>query len=225
MSSSETSAEEFLDKEAPYGRFANGKPRKSPPGSNVRGPAKVKRRRGPAALSDVAPDYKAAASGVVTIIGALLGLAGRRRPAFLADSAAVMASKKELAEVGADLALTDVRIARWLEQIATATPLTKALDKLAPVVSQVLTNHGLAPVGTMGSVDPAKLIAAGKQQEAEENKAAGRFCGHCGSPAIVAMDAEGVYYCQEAVDELNASAAMSEAAAVVAGDFAGAGVG
>lgn len=216
MMANKPDAEEFLDEEAPYGRFANGKPRKSPPGSNVRGPAKVRRR--PATLREVAPDYKEAARGVVTIVGALLGLAGRRSPALLADSTTVMQHKEALASVGADLALTDVRIARFLEQLATATPLTKALDKLAPVVSQVLTNHGLAPVGTMGSVDPAVLLKQGRAQEVKENQEAGKLCHHCGSPEILAMDQEGKYYCQTALDELNAQQAMAEAAAVVAGD-------
>ncbi len=214
----ESEADEFFDSEAPYGRFANGKPRRTPKGSNVRAPAKRSRPKASAGLKEVAPDYKAAASGVVTLVSALFGLVGRRSPAFLADSTVIVQNRDAFAEVGADLALQDVRVARFLEQLATATPLTRALEKLAAPLAQIATNHGLVPVGTMGSVSVGEILKAGRKAEVKENAAAGRLCHHCGSPEIQAVDQEGKFYCQVALDEMNAQAAMAEAAAVVAGD-------
>lgn len=213
-------AEEFFDAEAPYGRFENGKPRKTPKGSNVRAPAKRARPKSGGALKEIAPDYKEAARGVVTIASALLGIIGRRSPAFLGDSLVLEENKDAFASVGADLALADVRIARFLEQLATATPLTRALDKLAKPLAQIATNHGLAPAGTMGTVPLAVLLKNGREKEVAQNKEEGRFCHHCNSPEIAAVDEEGRYYCQQAVDELNANRAMAEAAAAVAGSGA-----
>ena len=216
--SDEEDSDEFFDKEAPYGRFANGKPRRTPKGSNVRAPANRSRPKPSSGLREVAPDYKAAASGVVTLVSALFGLVGRRSPAFLADSTVIVEHREAFAEVGADLALQDVRVARFLEQLATATPLTRALDKLAAPLAQIATNHGLVPVGTMGSVAVGDVLKAGRKAEVKENAGAGRLCFHCNSPEIVVVDQHGRYYCQQAYDEMNANAALAEAAAAVAGD-------
>ncbi len=212
-------AEDFLDKEAPYGRFQNGKPRKVPAGSRTRAGAPEKRRaRRPSSLTPVAPNYQAAAEGGITMVAAIFGMFGRRSPALLADSTIIMQAKKPLAEVVAEVALTDVRVARWLDKLGEVGPWGKVIEKGAPVLAQILTNHGLTPVGTMGSIDPKKLLEAGRAEEVAQNEAESRLCGHCQSPQIVAMDQDGNYYCQEALDAAAADNVIAEAAAAVAGD-------
>lgn len=218
-----TDTEEFLDKEAPYGRFANGKPRRSPKGSTVRPPSKRAASRG-TGFKPVAPNYQKAAEGGITMLAAMVGLLGRRSPALLADSTVIMSAKKELATAVAETALIDVRVAQLLDKLGTVGPWGKVLEKATPVLAQILTNHGLAPVGTMGSIDPKKLLEAGRAEEVKQNAEDGRLCGHCGSPEIVAMDQEGNYYCQKALDEATAENAIAEAAAAVAGNPDGLGL-
>jgi hypothetical protein len=153
-----------VDSDAPYGRFANGKPRKSPAGKYTErsAPAPGKKRSAPAKTSKAkGPDYKAMSLGLVQLPASMLFMAGQARgnQPLTADAAALLLHGDALADGIAGLAEQDVRVARLLEKISAVGPYSALITPALAITLQMATNHKRVPVGTMGTVSPDELIS------------------------------------------------------------------
>jgi hypothetical protein len=150
------------DPEAPYGRFENGKPRKTPPKPK-------KQAAAPKATAPRASTKKAGADfrpvvkqGMQMLAMGLAGL-GRRNRAFLADAATLQIAADDGAKVVNDMAAINPAIERLLTTSAPAVPYIAAANFFFQLTVQIAANHGKALPG-MQAEDPEQLAAAMEQQ-------------------------------------------------------------
>lgn len=144
------------DLEAPYGRFKNGKPRKSPAGQAPAGdiptvPGPRKRTPKAPAPKKGSPDYAQLSENVVQLPIMALSLAGQilssvGRPEIgtplALDGMTLGLYSKQLGDVGRRMAEADGRIARWLERFGKGGPLGEALTLGGMIAAQFAVNHG-----------------------------------------------------------------------------------
>ncbi|MBW5252053.1 hypothetical protein JGS39_24140 [Streptomyces sp. P01-B04] len=160
-------APEAADPEAPYGRFDNGKPRKTPP-KTTKAP---KTAAAPKASAPKAPRKGAAADfrpaiqeGISLLSVPLMGL-GRLNRAFLADAATLQMNSKPLAHALNECAKINPTIERLLSTSAPAVPYVLLGSALFNMGVQMMANHGKAvPVPGVKIDDPEELAAAMEQQ-------------------------------------------------------------
>jgi hypothetical protein len=158
------------DVDAPFGRFANGKPRKSPKGSRAATSKPTAKRRGPAAPRKVSgataarkrgPDYVGASVPVIHLAQAATGMLGAatKDPAWSADTATLVVFEPQLAQTSGDLADQHQVWARTLDKLSTGASWAPALGIAVAFGAQILVNHGLLPPGLMGTRAPEQLMA------------------------------------------------------------------
>jgi hypothetical protein len=162
-------AEPGTDPEAPYGRFANGKPRKAPaPKRAARQAPAPKPSAGPRPpKAKGAPDFRPMVEQTMGMIsmGLVAMSGGGRNRAFLADAAAVQMAAPEGARVVNDLAKLNPGLARALEQTAPAVPYMQLGTFLFGLGAQLAANHGVRlPIPGAQVQDPEHLAMGMEQQ-------------------------------------------------------------
>lgn len=175
------SRETEADTAAPFGRFKNGKPRKSNPGKTTRRPTAPAAPKGPRAPSrkpsrptrvKAAPNYQTLCREFIAVPETILGLtaASRKSEKLLADALTVSKYADALAEFGADMAATDARFAAALEGWASKSPWMKGVALVLPMMLQFGANHDMIPpVEAFGVVSRETLLkeAAGESEGSE----------------------------------------------------------
>jgi hypothetical protein len=150
------------DPEAPYGRMADGSPRKKPgrkPGQTT-GTGRPTRQRTSSRATNppILTDYKTPILGLMQIPAGALAIAGMQRPVFLADSAAITIHAEPIATALDQLAQERPEIAQALNRVLQVGPYGILIAAVAPLVLQILANHNVLPGGTMGTVPPPQLV-------------------------------------------------------------------
>lgn len=144
---------EKLDLRKPEDRAKAG----LPPRTSAKGPRGPQnapgRKPGTPVTRQTKTDYKAGIEGLLQL--AAFGVS------FSApyDAAAIVYHSTPIAIALNDLAQVKPEVARVLDKILAAGPYGAVLSAVVPLIVQLLTNHGKAPVGMLGSVEPAKLVA------------------------------------------------------------------
>lgn len=164
------------DPEAPYGRFANGKPRKSPPKSSSSGP----RRGGPttpkaskraSAKRPKTPDFtKMLKTGVQMVGVTIMGIGARRSRALLADGMAVRMHAEPLAKGLNEVAQASPAVQRVLTQAGPAMPYVSLVTAVVGLGVQIAANHGRHLPG-MATEDPEALAQAAEMEMARAAEA------------------------------------------------------
>ncbi len=162
---------EGSDPEAPFGRFANGKPRKRPkrgadtqPG--LRAPSAPSARRGPGRPRAVKPSYADKVQGLLQLPAAALALAGTAKDsdALVADAATLSEYAGPLSQALGDLAESKPEFAAVLDKVLSVGPYGALLAVAVPMVLQVLANHKLMPpVEALGVRSREDVLGAVKQ--------------------------------------------------------------
>jgi hypothetical protein len=174
-----------FDPDAPFGRFANGKPRKSAPGSRAGGKRPAgKRKATPPAPRKVGgrtvpvqaqTDYTEASLTLVGIAQSVTAVAGTMlsNEAFKADTATLLLMGPQLAVVSGELADSEARWASVLERVSTTSKWSPGLMVAFSLGMQLAVNHRLIPPGIAGTRSPEEVLsaAAAVQQEAEARAA------------------------------------------------------
>lgn len=149
------------DEEAPYGRKPDGSPRARPgrkPGQTTgTGTRRTSTRKPTAAKAET--DYKTPLLGLFQIPAGALAIAGMQKPVFAADAAAITIHSENIADALNDLAHERPEIAAVLDRVIQVGPYGILIAAVAPLVFQILTNHGALPAGVMGTIPPGTLIA------------------------------------------------------------------
>ncbi len=158
------------DPEAPYGRKADGTPKRKPgrqPGASARpmGSAAPRptRRPGRARVASAAPDYRAGIAGILQIPAFVLVGAGRFNQALEYDGAAIAVHTPAIADALNQLAMDEPRVAAVLDKVLSVGPYGAILGATLPLVAQILVNHKRVPldaVAALGAVEPTRLINA-----------------------------------------------------------------
>jgi hypothetical protein len=164
------------DPEAPYGRFGNGRPRKSPPGGKKpraprAAPAPKPRPRssaGGAPRKAAAPDFRAVVQeGIALLSIPLMGM-GRMNRAFLADAAALQLNAEPLAHALNEVARINPGVSRLLSTTAPAVPYVLLGSALFNLGAQIAANHGRnIPLPGVTVVSPEDLAAGVEAQMGE----------------------------------------------------------
>ncbi len=165
-----TNDQDNADPEAPYGRKADGTPKKKP------GPAKgtatsprvtgrpaaprPTRRGGSQRARAAAPDYRAGVTGILQIPAFVLASAGRLNPALEYDGIAVATHTPAIAEALNALALEEPRVAAVLDKVLSVGPYGALLGALVPLAAQIAVNHKKIPAGTLGTAEPEAMKAS-----------------------------------------------------------------
>lgn len=142
------------DAEAPYGRRADGTPKKGPGGRPpVKKPAKADQPR-VAAASGVKKDFTVELTGLVqTAWGALAAFSP-------ADAGAVKLAGPGLVASWNALAQENAGVARGIEWLTSGSVYGAVVMATAPLVMQIMANHGRIDaerVAALGVQDPEKL--------------------------------------------------------------------
>lgn len=140
------SYEDYMAMPAPYGRFNNGRPRKSPPGGKKK-PATARKK--------TAPDYEEGLNGFVQMAAFGLAVAGDKNPVLLADSVAVAEHGPNLSAALNAIAQERPEVAAVLDKVLAVGPYGLLIGAIAPLVMQVLSNHGVKMPGVPG---PAEYV-------------------------------------------------------------------
>lgn len=157
------------DPEAPFGRFANGKPRKSPPKgskpSSGGGRRTAAAPKPPRAKSSKAPNFTKMLTGAFGGLGAVVSAAGfrRRSRTVVADGMAVQMAAKPLAEGFNEIAQVSPALQRILTQAGPALPFANLAYALLELGAQIAANHGKQLPG-FEVYNPDDLIQAAEHQ-------------------------------------------------------------
>lgn len=156
------------DPEAPYGRKADGTPKRKPgpakganaapraAGSRPAAPRPT-RKSGTARARAAAPDYRQGVMGLLQIPAFVLASAGRLNPALEFDGIAVATHAPAVAEALNSLALEEPRVAAVLDKVLSVGPYGALLGALVPLAAQIAVNHKRLPAGTLGTAEPEAL--------------------------------------------------------------------
>lgn len=176
------------DAEAPYGRKADGTPKRRPgrppkapeaaPGAaSSSAPPKTTKRRtaspSPRPKAGTAESYAKAVGDLLSLPVGILGALGaaRESPVLVADAAVIDMHGPAFAAAVGDLAMEMPPVAAILDRLTAAGPYAALLTAVAPIVLQLGANHGMIPVGILGTQQPAAVTAqwiAVKQAQAAE---------------------------------------------------------
>lgn len=122
------------DPEAPYGRFQNGKPRKTPP----KGTPSPGKKRASSAKSG-APDYRPALQGIAQITAFAVGFISP------VNSYAIQMHAPAIVEEANTVAQHDMRFAAVLDKLAKSGPYGGLIMATIPLAVQLLHNAGRIP--------------------------------------------------------------------------------
>lgn len=139
------------DPEAPYGRFANGKPRKNPPKGGPNAP-KAKRSYTAKTKTDYRPGFLGLSSIVAFGVGFFSPL----------DSVAVQDHAPKLADAVQVTADNDPKFATAMDRLLSAGPYAALFAAVMPLAVQIMHNHDLVPaevVKGMGGRSKQEVIA------------------------------------------------------------------
>lgn len=148
------------DPKAPYGRFANGKPRKTPPTST----AKTSTGSGTKRSAPKAPDFRPGIAGIFQAVCIPLAFAAP------ADAEAVSAYAPGIAEALNDLAKIRPEVAATLQRVLEAGPYGALIAAVLPLGIQLAHNHDLIPptIAVRLGATPKDVILNGLRQQAEQ---------------------------------------------------------
>ena len=165
-----------IDLDAPFGRRADGRPRKRrAPGDSLRyesrppGSARTRTRAPrpkPAPKQRVptprAPDIAKGARGLLNTLSALLMVLPRvtRNDAYALDAMAVEMNADALTTGLVEVAEQVPLVKAGLEYFAKASPFAGLVEALGSVATQIAANHGVVPAGTMGTLPADQLQTA-----------------------------------------------------------------
>ena len=172
------------DPEAPFGRFQNGKPRKSAPTSKRKTSGRTaapKASGAPRRPAGKAPSFTKMLTGGFSMLGvAVTGIGMRRRSrAVVADGMALRLAAKPLAEGLNELAQISPALQRVLSKAGPAVPATGLVLALLELSAQLAANHGRSLPG-FEVHSPDDLVAAAEyeaqqyqEQQHQEQRPAG----------------------------------------------------
>lgn len=183
------------DPEAPYGRRADGTP-KAKPGRKGNGAATAPRTVSAPRPRSTSPgarpaarksptggvDYRPGLNGWLQILSLPLALAGRVRPVFALDAAAVSMHGPGVTDALNTVAQDQPEVAAVLDKIMAVGPYGLLIGSLIPLVAQIGANHGKIPASVatgMGAMDPATL----KDQLDAHSRAMTDQVSHAPNPA------------------------------------------
>lgn len=154
---------EHVADDAPFGYKADGTPYKvDPKRYRAREARKAAAKRAPArataATKAKASPYRDAVLGMIQIVSLPISLAAMRSDVFAADLIAIEASAEPIADAFDSLASQNDRVAAALDKLGEVGPYGLVLAAMTPLILQVGTNHGLIPVGTVGTEHPDELL-------------------------------------------------------------------
>lgn len=169
----ETEGAPMADLEAPYGRRADGTPKKKPgPAAGTPRGTSAPRKAAPAAprptrktgprakVSAALPDYREGVAGLLQIPAFILASAGRLNPVLEYDGIAVAVATPNIAEAVNSLAQEEPRVAAVLDKILQVGPYGAILGAVVPLIAQIAVNHKKIPAGTLGTQEPEALKAS-----------------------------------------------------------------
>jgi hypothetical protein len=161
------------DPDAPYGRRPDGTPRGKPGPKKSTGPTPTRPAaaappKRPAAKKGTT-DYRPGINGLLQIAAFPLALAGKARPVFALDAAAIAIHGPNVAEALNAIAQERPEVAAALDRILSVGPYGLLIGAVIPLVAQLGHNHGKLPepvaVG-MGAI-PRKDLEADLRRQAE----------------------------------------------------------
>lgn len=127
---------------------------RSGPGSAPKPPGRTTGRR----KKSAGTDYRPAVMGLLQIPATGLALAGAANPVLAADSIAVATHAPNIAEALNEIAHQRPEVAAALDRVLQVGPYSVLIAAVAPMVLQVLCNHGAIPAGLAGTVPPEVLL-------------------------------------------------------------------
>jgi hypothetical protein len=144
---------DYMSLPAPYGRFKNGRPRKTPPGGKA-ATSRSKKKAGTDYASGIMGLFQMAAFG-------LSMAAGDKNVPLLADSVVISQHGPNVAQALDALAQERPEVAAVLDKVLAVGPYGLVLGALAPMVIQIASNHGVKIPGVpsaqelVSSLEPA----------------------------------------------------------------------
>lgn len=151
----EAAAPPKKDPDAPYGRTKDGKPKRGPGGR----PAKAKADQPRVAAKAAGGTPKDFTQPLTEVVQLAWGVLATTSPA---DAAAVKTAGPGLVSAWNNLAQENATVARGIEWLTTGSAYGAVVMATAPLVLQVMANHGRLPadrVAALGVRDPAELAA------------------------------------------------------------------
>lgn len=170
--------------DAPWGYRPNGQPYKRDPARYVKREAAKASGSRKASSSSSSSRSKAAASAaerreagalqVISLLGLPLVIGAMMSDSLAADAFILDLTAPALATELASAAELNGHLAVALDKAAELGPYAGIAMAAAPLICQVMANHGLMPAGMMGTADPAMLAATyrSKMQAAAMEQAA-----------------------------------------------------
>jgi len=154
-----------VDKEAPFGRKADGSPRQRPAGPGRGRRTTTQPAKQPAAaVSETAQEAsQRRAEGVQGLMqlgaGLCLALSARGGDAFKADAYTLAANSEPFGSACASVAAENPGFAAALDKITQAGPYAALMTIAVPMVTQIVRNHRPA-MKLPGTSNPADLVTA-----------------------------------------------------------------